>query len=196
MGHRSVGYFVSQTNAKMKIEENAVFNIAKVDDAIYDKIIALKCENENTYIEDGYIKRLRVNEINSIEDIIKQYYEVQIDYALNCQVEEEKVNTLDIIVKKISLINRCIEIINNKHYSCETKSYCVVEVLKMYPEKTPWMYEQEDATDAEYIILECIKEYIQAIKQLTDVVKIVASQMQKILVILNREKSYYIEKYN
>lgn len=178
----------------MKIEENAVFNIAKIEDAIYNDVMTSKADE--SYIDDCFIKRLRINEITTIEDIIKQYYEVQIAYAENCQVEEEKVNTLDIIVKKISLINRCIEIINNKHYSSETKSYCVVEVLKMYPEKTPWMYEQEDATDAEYIILECIKEYIQAIKQLTDVAKIVASQMQKILVILNREKSYYVEKYN
>ena len=194
MGHRSVGYFIPQTNAKMKIEENAVFNIAKIEDAIYNDVITSKADE--TYIDDCYIKRLRINEITTIEDIIKQFYEVQIAYAENCQAEEEKVNTLDIIVKKISLINRCIEIVNNKQYSNETKSYCIIEVLKMYPENTPWMYEQEDATDAEYIILECIKEYIQAIKELTDVVKIVASQMQKILVILNREKSYYVEKFN
>ena len=180
----------------MKIEESAVFNIAKVDNAIYEKIIALKCENENTYIEDGYIKRLCVNEINSIEDIIKQYYEVQIDYALNSQIEVEKVNTLDIIIKKISLINKCIEIMNNKKYSNESKTNCILEVLKMYPEKTPWMYEQEDATDAEYLIIECVKEYIQAVKELTSVANILASQMQKLLAILEREKFFYKTKYN
>ena len=184
------------TNAIMKKEKNAIFNIANVDDAIFEKVIASNNKNSDTYIDDTLVKRLPVNEINSIEDIINQYYLVQMQYAINCQIEEQKVNTLDIVAKKISLINRCFEILNNKQYSNEVKSSCIIEVLKMYPEKSPWMYEQEDAIDVEYIMLECVKEYVQAVKELNIVLKIIASQMKKLLAILEKEKAYYYNKYN
>lgn len=172
------------------------FNIAEIDQMVYDGIVVSLLNNSEAIIDECSIKRLPTNECKSLDDLVAQYYKLQIMYAEKLAQEEEKLNTIDIIVKKIAIVNRCIDVVNNRNYKpCEV-AIRIIENINVYPMDSAWFYEITEMVEAETSIMQGVKLLLNDIdKSSEERIGLVNGFLKKIYSILQKERNHYNNKF-